>query len=543
MQRYAICAKNSPPRKPSFRVRISVSCTNLGQPKFPEIRSSETRLGALIFCGVGTGRAGSHTLAPGWYKGVGPRLGFSWNPQSKTVIRGGAGTSYAPVKTANGTGHYAGFAQSASFPDFSGGITPVYVLSQGMPAWPRPPFIDPTFSNNNAVDWYNGTDADRLPELWNWNLNIQREIKGGTLIEAGYSGMVGTHLVSSELNYDQANINTLPAGVSIYTQAGRNLLNTAFNNANQLLQKSGFTVPYANFPVTSSLAQSLRPFPQYTGITTGSSGGDHSGHSTYHSMVVKVTRRYAANLVVDASYVLSKMFTDAETAWGNGSAAMDQYNRRLDKALSGTDRTHQIKLNYVYDLPIGPRKHRLKTGLLSQVIGGWRIGAVQQYFSGTPIAFSGQFGFPIVGNRPTITTCDGWRAPIAGNKFDPNVDRYFLPATLANWPTTGGLTGDTPVITQQGWFPVQPRDRLGNMTRNNPKMRNFPLYNENVSLAKTFSFTEKRRALDLRFEAFNVLNRTQFGTPNTSLSSSNFGQVTTQSNSPRTMQLAAKFMW
>jgi hypothetical protein len=412
-----------------------------------------------------------------------------------------------------------------------------------MPAWTRPPFIDPTFSNNLGTEWYNGKDADRLPEMWSFNLNIQREIKAALLIEAGYSSMIGTHLVSSELNYNQANINTLPAGVSIYTQAGRNLLNTAFNNTNQALQKAGLTVPYANFPVTSSLAQSLRPFPQYTGITTGSSGGDHSGHSSYHSMIVKVTRRYASSMVLDGSYVLSKMFTDAETAWGNGAAAMDHFNRRLDKALSASDRTHQIKLNYVYDLPIGTGKHWLKTGLLSQVIGGWRVGAVHQYASGVPMGLTGQYGFPIVGNRPTITTYEGWRAPIAGSKFDPNVDRYFQPTTLANWPTTGGLTGDTPVITQQGWFPVQPRDRLGNMTKTNPKMRNFPLYNENVSLAKTFSFTEKRRQVDLRFEAFNILNRTQFGTPNTNLGDSNFGLVTTQANAARTMQFAAKFRW
>ncbi len=278
------------------------------------------RLGALIFCGEGPGRTGSHTLAPGWYKGFGPRFGFSWNPQNKIVIRGSGGVSYAPIKTANGTAHYAGFVATPSFPDQSGGISPAIVLSKGMPDWIRPPFIDPTFSNNQGVEWYNGKDADRLPQMWSGNLNIQREIKGALLVEAGYSGMIGTHLVSSMLAYNQANINTLPAGVSVFTQAGRNLLNTAFSNTNQAIQKAGLSMPYANFPPGSSLAQSLRPFPQYTGITTGPSGGDHSGHSSYHSMIAKVTRRYASSLSLDASYVLSKMFTDAETAWGNGAA-------------------------------------------------------------------------------------------------------------------------------------------------------------------------------------------------------------------------------
>jgi hypothetical protein len=65
---------------------------------------------------------------------------------------------------------------------------------------------------------------------------------------------------------------------------------------------------------------------------------------------------------------------------------------------------------------------------------------------------------------------------------------------------------------------LQPHDQVGNMTRTNPKMRNFPLYNENVSLAKQFTVSvEHRRTIDLRFEGFNVLNRTQFATPNNNL--------------------------
>ena len=97
-----------------------------------------------------------------------------------------------------------------------------------------------------------------------------------------------------------------------------------------------------------------------------------------------------------------------------------------------------------------------------------------------------------MGNRPYITQYDDWRAPIAGEKFDPYVDRYFKTPTTASW------SGDTPMITSQGWFPLQPRDRLGNMTRNNPKMRNFPIYTENVSLAVN-SRRERSRIAGLLF--------------------------------------------
>lgn len=375
--------------------------------------------------------------------------------------------------------------------------------------------------------------------MWSWTLTMQHEVKRGLLVEAGYSAIVGTHLIASLLNYNQVDINTVLANLNIYTNAGRNLLNTTFDNGNHLVQNAGFSKPYADFPDNFTLARALRPYPQYNNVTT-SSGGDHSGHSSYHSLILKVTRRYSSGLVIDASYVLSKMFTDADTVWANTSpAALDQYNRRLEKALSAYDRTHDAKINYVYELPVGPRKHFLSHGILSQTIGGWRVGAVQRYASGVPIAFTGAFAFPIIGNRPYITTYDGFRAPTKGDKFDPYVDRYF------QTPTTASFNGDAATITSQGYFPLQPRNQMGNMTRNNPKMRNFPLFNENVSLAKTFTVSaEHRRTMDVRFEGFNVLNRTQFGTPNTNLSdAANLGLVRAQANAPRAMQFAAKFNW
>jgi len=495
------------------------------------------RLGALVFCGVGEGRIGRRSIPPGWYKGFGPRLGLSYRFAPKTVLRMSGGSSYAPVKSVGGSAHFQGFSQILTFPDQTGGIEPVFKLDQGVPAWPKPPFINPTFSNNADVDWWQGQEANRLPQMWSGTFTIQHEIMKSTLLETGYSAIIGTHLIGNVLNYNQAAYNSLPEAANMFTASGRALLNTTFGNANRLVQNAGFTKPYPSFPDNLTLARALRPYPQYNNINTGS-GGDHSGHSSYHSLILKVTRRYAANLMIDSSYVFSKMFTDNDSVWGSG-AAMDHFNRRLDKALSNSDRTHEAKINYVYDLPIGPGKKWLKKGFVSQAIGGWRIGAVHRYASGAPLAFGGQFGFPIGGNRPTITTYDAWRAPVAGEKFDPAVDRYFKPATVANW------VGDNATVTVEGFFPLQVRDRLGNMTRNNPKMRNFPIFNENISLAKTFTLSlERRSTLDLRFEAFNLLNRTQFATPGTNLSDvANFGLVRNQANTPRRMQFAVKINW
>lgn len=495
------------------------------------------RPGALVFCGMGEGRIGRRSIPPGWYGGWGPRFGLSWMAMPRTVVRLSAGTSYAPVKSITGSGHFQGFALIQTFPDQTGGIEPVMKLDQGVPPWPKPPFIDPTFSNNADVDWWQGREANRLPQNWSWTLTVQRETKFNLLVEAGYSAIIGTHLVADLLEFNQVDINQLPANASIFTASGRALLNTTFGNSNRLVTNAGFQKPYREFPDNLTLARALKPFPQYNLVNTRN-GGDHSGHSSYHSLILKVTRRFSKGLVIDSSYVFSKMLTDSDSMWGTDTS-VDHYNRRLEKSLSGQDRTHEGKINYVYELPVGRGKPWLKKGFLAQTIGGWRIGSVHRYASGAPLAFGGQFGFPIIGNRPYISTYDGWRAPLTGNKFDPAVDRYFKTPTTATW------SGDTATIVEEGFFPLQPRDRIGNMTRYNPKARNFPILNENVSLAKQFFLTKERRtSAELRFEAFNLLNRTQFGTPNTNLNDvANLGLVRSQANTPRRMQFALKFVW
>jgi hypothetical protein len=113
------------------------------------------------------------------------------------VIRGGAGISYAPVKVTSGSSHFDGFAFLGTPPggaDQSGGVTPAFKLSEGMPKYPIPPFIDPTFSNNTSTYWWQGQDAMRLPEMLSWNLSVQREIARGLMVDVAYSAMMGTHL-------------------------------------------------------------------------------------------------------------------------------------------------------------------------------------------------------------------------------------------------------------------------------------------------------------------------------------------------------------
>ncbi len=155
------------------------------------------------------------------------------------------------------------------------------------------------------------------------------------------------------------------------------------------------------------------------------------------------------------------------------------------------------------------------------MIGGWRLGAIQVYGSGLPLAVTRNNPLPIFNgaDRPSVTTYDGWLMPVDG-RFDPAKNLYLNIAA----------------------FPTQLPYVIGNQTRYNPKARGFWNKNENISLSKTFPVKERFK-LDFRGEAFNLLNRTIFGNPNANLNSNAFGQVTSQSNAPRQMQLALKLYW
>ena len=345
---------------------------------------------------------------------------------SNTVIRGGAGASYAPVKSVSGSAHFQGFAQILTFSDQTGGITPVFQLSQGMPAWNVPPFIDPTFGNNGSVDWWQGQEANRLPEMWNWNLSIQRQIPGKWLLDAGYAAMVGTHLQSNLLNYDQININTLPASLNVFTNAGRNLTQYRVQQFQPPGPERGILAALSAVPASPPRWPRRCVLTRSTRRSTAN-GGDHSGHSNYQSMLIKVNRRYGSGLLMDASYVLSKSLTDSDSAWGSG-AALDQYNRSLDKALSFYDRTHEVKVNWVYDLPVGKGQPLLNHGILSRVVGGWRAGAVQHYASGYAHRSHRRFRFPQRHHRQPAVHHHLRRLARAHQRQQlrpGNVDRYF----------------------------------------------------------------------------------------------------------------------
>ena len=482
--------------------------------------------GALIFAGSGEGREGTRTLADSYYKAFGPRFGMAYTYKDKTVIRASAGLSYGNITTVTGSTHQRGFTLTLNFPDNSNGITPAYRVQGGLPAWSAPPFINPSFANRDNMPWWQGSEATRPPAFVTWNLSIQRQLTSTMVFETSYNASLGSGLQAGLLNYNQLN-------PSYLTQYGAALLNSRFDSPAAVA--AGIRAPYPTFGDAPGLRgtggwggqatvrQALRPYPQYNAIDTGSGGGDHSGHSTYHALMVRFEKRYAGGLQFQTSYVFSKILTDADSYW-IGGAAMDHYNRGLEKSVGQFNVPHNFKIGTVWDLPFGKgQKFLNKSAALSYIVGGWRVSGIAFYSSGLPLGLGTSNSLPLFsgGLRPIISTYDGWQGSIKGNKFDPFVDRFVQPASF---------------------FPAQPANTFGNMTRYNPKFSQFGNYNENISIAKSFPLKEKIR-LDFRAEMFNAFNRVRFGTGSLQIQSNQFGQLTGSGdllNTPRQMQMALK---
>jgi Carboxypeptidase regulatory-like domain len=496
--------------------------------------------GAVIFAGSGQGRQGSRTLADSYFKAFGPRFGFAYSLNSKTVIRGGYGRSFGQIQTTTGSAHNMGNTLTQTFSNGSNGIQPTFLLNQGLPAWTAPPFINPSVSNGSSVSWWQGSEATRPPEDNNFNLSIQRQLTSSIVLEGSYNAVIGSHLVSGLLNYNQVN----PAYLNQY---GASLLTSPINSPAAVA--AGFTPPFPGFQQLwgsrATVAQALRPFPQYTTIDTAAGQGDHSGHSTYHSGIIKLEKRYTNGLTFQTSYVFSKLLTDSDSYWpgtacpGVGgylgltpnagcTQAANFYNRSLEKSIGEYDITHNFKLGLVYDLPFGKGHKMLNHGIGAAILGGWHVSSINYYASGTPVTVNTTVSQPIFGGRQVayVNSYNGWQPNFNGS-FDPSVNNFFVPYGTGPFPTQG------PGTNLSG---------IGNVTRFNPKLRYFPNLNENMSVAKSIPIKEQIR-LDFRAEAFNIFNRVRFGTGSLTLQDPNFGHLTSNGdllNTPRQLQLALK---
>jgi hypothetical protein len=438
------------------------------------------------------------------------------------------------MKNTGGSSHWHGFIGEFSWASQDSSITQPFNWDDGVPSWPQPPFLVPDFLNRggvttNTVYYWQSYDSGRLPEYLNWSYNLQRQLPSNMVIEVGYNATMGRHLTTNQVNMNQADPQVF------YSYVNKLGFDGAFNLMSQNISSAaaraaGVPYPYSTF--NGSVSQALRPYPQYGSINTAADGGDRSGNSTYHALIVKFEKRYSSGLTFLTSHVLSKMFSTAEGANASSGGSMDNYNLKLEKALSWSDQTHVFKFNYSYELPFGKGRRYVVAGILGRIVGGWRVAGVQSYYSASPMSISPGYSLriPGAGNRISVADYIGWRATPKSGKFDPYVDKWWEVSVMNKTPATSVPSG------AKVWVA---KEVFGNAAQRNPKERGPWGFNENVSVARTFRFTENIRA-DLRWEAFNLLNRMRWGGPDSGLTSNNFGLVRSQANTPRQMQFGIK---
>uniref|UniRef100_Q01RN1 TonB-dependent transporter Oar-like beta-barrel domain-containing protein n=1 Tax=Solibacter usitatus (strain Ellin6076) TaxID=234267 RepID=Q01RN1_SOLUE len=496
--------------------------------------------GATEFAGSGAGRTGSNALIANWYGGLGPRLSLAYAVNSKTVIRAAATRSFGPLAGIGQSSHQLGFAIRNTVNNQSGGVAPLYVLSKGPGVDLTLPNINPGVGVGGNAPSYgkNGNDANRSDGELNYSFNVQRQITRTSSFEIGWMATLASHITSNYLVDNQVPYRSLPASMNPFTTAGRTVLSSQITSSSAI--NAGAVLPWtcgANsssqcIPFTqvwgtgSTVTQANRPYPQYGTIDTGNGGGDRIGHSTYHALIAKFDKRVGNGLTIQSSFTFSKLLDDSDTAYLAAFFYGDMYNLRALKSIASYDQTKALKIVWVYELPFGKGKYLLGNGgVVSAIVGGWRISGTQTYASGLPMNIGTNApSFPIgeFSNTPTISTYQGWTLPYSG-KFDPFKDSYLQP---------------------QSFFPAQSSTSFGNSTRYNPSFRSWPQFNESAGVTRVFSIKE-RAHVELRGEAFNILNRTWFGPLGgaTSLGNANWGKWQAQVNSARQMQLVAKLTW
>ena len=288
----------------------------------------------------------------------------------------------------------------------------------------------------------------------------------------------------------------------------------------------GIALPFPNFQ--GSIAQMLRPFPQYSALTYYSG---NLGNSTYNSLQLTLERRFAQGLTFQLGYTFSKELDNAigsATNLGAVGGNRNPYNGGLDKALGAIDHAHIFHATFLYSLPFG-KGHDLgnNNAALRALTSGWQISGLVTFTSGAPIAITGSGC-----NTPGLTsTCiasytSGFNGPVRIN---------------GNYGSGNALAPGAVSYIAKGAFADPAPYTFGNLPRSAPFGLFAPyLLDEDISLKREFAITERMK-LSIAADVFNITNSVYFAAPGTNIDSANFGQVITTSNLPRKVQLNARF--
>lgn len=445
----------------------------------PELSQLRVR-GGLLFAGVqGVPRG----LTDRDNNNFAPRLGLAYSFNSATVFRAGYGISYSQLDSIIPrnviVAEQTGFSETTPWVGSIDGITPYNLLRNPIPSG----LIQPAGSRlgllagvGRGISVFD--PKPRTSYVQTYEASIQRQVASNLLLEVAYLGNVVQRLQVAHPG------DALPGS---YLALGSRLNNTVANPFLGLIDSGTLSTP------TVTVQQLLLPYPEYTSI----SSRELIGRTWYHSMRLKLEKRFSHGLSLLASYRISKLMDRTDFLNGSDSAP--------SPVIDATDSPQRFVLSGTWELPMGPGKPVSSSNpLVRQLISGWQLNGIVTL----------NRGFPLSGFANAVST---GRSPRLDS---PTVDRWF----------------DTTAFTVQAPFTLRA------LSSRLPDVRAATYRNADISLFKLTRIRE-RYSLQFRAEFFNASNTPLFGAPDTNIRSRTFGQVNNQANDPREIQFGLKLLF
>lgn len=425
---------------------------------------------------VFTGGVGGVPFDSGAEAGTGqflPRVGIAIRWNDKTVLRGGYGQSADPrpfqdVRNAFPIANIWSMP-AITFNGVTNGFIPVTTLRQGLINTSTPPDLS---QGNLPLPANTGTttfprEASRK-EIHSFNFFIERELPWRFVSQVGY---VGTRAVD-QMGF--ININAGPPGTG---NAGRPLA--------------------VKFGLVADI-NSIQPY----------------GTTTYDGLQAMFTRRWASSLF-GVSYTWSKTMNYADNDQGPRIQFLPAKERNRGPA--SYDRTHNLQMYGVYDLPFGKGQRLARDGWASAVFGGFQVSGVMSLMSGLPI-------YIIQGSAPNLLAGGSAQVP---NQLNPTIRTFGGVGTTAQRGPSAGPWFDNTVLgvnctSNCAWAP-ETGARFGSVGRNS--LRGPGFFETDLSIYRTFSFSESVK-LQLRAEALNATNHANFANPQADINNATFGFIT-----------------